>query len=100
MKYKEEKRMTDWKAIGKEKQEKFEQKINDWNNTVMHYREGWLDFTGLVEISTDDWGVRVTLTSEQHDGPVTLSGAWEVISVWKDGMSAAYVNWSLSELET
>jgi len=92
--------MTDWKAIGKEKQEKYEQKINDWNNTVMHYNEGWLDFTGLVEISTDDWGVRVTLTSENYDGPITLSAAWEIISVYSDGMSAAYVNWSLCEIET
>ena len=92
--------MTDWKAIGKEKQEKYEQKINDWNNTVMHYREGRLDFSGLVEISTDDWGVRVTLTSEHYEKPVTLSAAWEIISVYSDGMSAAYVNWSLCEIET
>ena len=91
--------MTDWKAIGKEKQEKYEQKINDWNNTVMHYREGRLDFSGLVEISTDDWGVRVTLTSEHYEKPVTLSAAWEIISVYSDGMSAAYVNWGLSEIE-
>ena len=92
--------MTNWKAIGKEKQEKYEQKINDWNNTVMHYREGRLDFPGLVEISTDDWGVRVTLTSEHYDGPVNLSASWEIISVYSDGMSAAYVNWGLSEIET
>ena len=46
--------MTDWKAIGKEKQQKYQQKIIQWNNTVMHYREGRLAFTGLVEISTDD----------------------------------------------
>ena len=91
--------MTDWKAIGKEKQEKYEQKINDWNNTVMHYREGRLDFSGLVEISTDDWGVRVTLTSEHYEKPVTLSAAWEIISVYSDGMSAAYVNWNLCEIE-
>jgi hypothetical protein len=66
----------------------------------MHYHEGWLDFNGLVEISTDDWGVRVTLTSEHYDGPVTLSASWEIISVYSDGMSAAYVNWSLCEIET
>ena len=92
--------MTDWKAIGKEKQEKYEQKINDWNNTVMHYREGRLDFSGLVEISTDDWGVRVTLTSEHYEKPITLSAAWEIISVYSDGMSAAYVNWSLCKIMT
>ena len=91
--------MTDWKAIGKAKQEKYEQKINLWNNTVMHYREGRLDFTGLVEIRTDDWGVRVTLTSNDYEKPITLSGAWEFISVYEDGMSAAYVNWSLTTVE-
>lgn len=91
--------MTDWKAIGKAKQQKYDQKINQWNNTVMHYREGRLDFTGLVEISTDEWGVKVTLTSNDHEKPITLSGAWEIISVYEDGMSAAYVNWSLTTIE-
>ena len=91
--------MTDWKAIGKTKQEKYEQKINQWNNTVMHYREGRLAFTGLVEISTDDWGVRVTMNSEDYEKPITLSGAWEIISVYEDGMNTAYVNWSLTTIK-
>ena len=91
--------MIDWKAVGKEKQQKYEQKINHWNNTVMHYSEGILSFPGSVEISTDDWGVRITVISEHYDRPVTLSGAWEIISVGGNSMSAAYVNWSLSAIE-
>ena len=91
--------MTDWKAIGKAKQEKYEQKINQWNNTVMHYREGRLAFTGLVEITTDDWGVKVILTSNDYEKPITLSGAWEIVSVYEDGISTAYVNWSLTTVE-
>ena len=97
-KHSEEIRTTDWKAIGKGKQHKYEQKINDWNNTVMHYSEGRLSFPGLVEVSTDDWGVRITVISEHHDRPVTLSGAWEIISVGPNSMSAAYVNWNLSTI--
>ena len=91
--------MTDWKAIGKAKQQKYEQKIKQWNNTVMHYREGRLAFTGLVEISTDDWGVRVTMNSEDYEKRITLSGAWEIVSVYEDGISTAYVNWSLTTVE-
>ena len=92
-------KMIDWKEIGKETQRKHEQKINDWNNTVMHYSEGRLSFPGSVEVSTDDWGVRITVISEHHDRPVTLSGAWEIISVGPNSMSAAYVNWNLSTIE-
>ena len=95
----EEVKTIDWKAIGKETQLKHEQKINDWNNTVMHYSEGRLSFPGLVEVSTDDWGVRITVTSEHHDRPVTLSGAWEIISAGPNSISAAYVNWNLSVIE-
>jgi len=28
-----------------------------------------------------------------------LSGAWEVISVYEDGISTAYVNWSLTTVD-
>ena len=98
MRMSEEVKTIDWKAIGKERQLKYEQKINDWNNTVMHYSEGRLSFPGLVELSTDDWGVRITVISEHHDRPVTLSGAWEIISVGPNSMSAAYVNWNLSTI--
>ena len=94
----DEVKTIDWKAIGKERQLKYEQKINEWNNTVMHYTEGRLSFPGLVEVSTDDWGVRIIVTSEHYDRPVTLSGAWEIISVGVNSMSAAYVNWNLSTI--
>ena len=94
----DEVKTIDWKAIGKERQLKYEQKINEWNNTVMHYTEGRLSFPGLVEVSTDDWGVRIIVTYEHYDRPVTLSGAWEIISVGVNSMSAAYVNWNLSTI--
>ena len=87
--------MINWKEIGKQIQEKYESKINEWNNTVMNYREGPLNFPGIVEIKTDDWGVRITLISEHYDRPITLSAAWEILSVSEDGMSAAYVNWHI-----
>ena len=87
--------MTDWKAIGKKRQVKYESKINEWNNTVMNYSEGPLNFSGIVEIKTDDWGVRITLISEHYDRPITLSAAWSILSVSENGMSAAYVNWHI-----
>jgi hypothetical protein len=95
--------MINWKEIGKERQDKYESKINEWNNTVMNYSEGLLTFRGRVEIKTDDWGVRIALLSEHcdrpitlsDDRPITLSASWEILSVSENGMSAAYVNWSL-----
>ena len=87
--------MTNWKEIGKKIQDKNESKINEWNNTVMNYSEGPLNFPGRVEIKTDDWGVRITLISEHYDQPITLSAAWSILSVGDNGMSAAYVNWHI-----
>ena len=45
--------------IGKENQLKYEGRINQWDNSMMHYHEGTLDFIGLVKITTDDWGVEL-----------------------------------------
>ena len=89
----------DWKAIGKERQNKYQEMINNWDNTVMYYREGTLELIGLVEIKTDDWGVKVKLNSEQYHSPITLSAAWEILYASVHGMSAAYVNWRLSVIE-
>ena len=32
--------MTNWNEIGKENQLKYEDQINQWDNSMMHYREG------------------------------------------------------------
>ena len=88
--------MIDWQEIRKERQEKYESKINEWNNTAMNYSEGALSFQGIVEIKTDDWGVKITLISEHYDQPISLSAAWSILSVGDNWMSASYVNWSLS----
>ena len=89
---------TDWAAIGKENQNKYEKMILGWNNTVMHYSEGRLDFPGLVEVYTDDWGVRITLNSDHFHRPITLSGAWEILTLGEDYIHAAYVNWTLRKI--
>ena len=39
------------------------------------------------------------MNSDDYGKPITLSGAWEVISVYEDGISTAYVNWSLTTVE-
>ncbi len=87
--------MINWEEIRKERREKYESKINEWNNTMMNYSEGGLSFRGRVEIKTDDLGVKITLISEHYDKPITLSAAWCILSVGDSWMSAAYVNWSL-----
>jgi hypothetical protein len=61
----------------------------------MNYEEGRMASKGRVEITTDDWGVKIMLHSDDFDDPVKLSAAWCIIRVYENGMSGAYVNWYL-----
>ena len=82
--------------IGKEKQAKYQKRILSWNNTVMDFEEGRIRARGTVEITADDWGVTIMLTSDSFDKPVRLSGVWSILSVGERSISSAYTNWYLS----
>ena len=43
--------MTNWDEIGKENQLKYEGRINQWDNSMMHYREGPCAHTRLYWFS-------------------------------------------------
>ena len=79
----------------KEKKEEFESLIQSWNGTEMWFQERMLQFPGIVQITTDDWGVKIIFTSESFDNPVRLSGVWSILSVGESSISSAYTNWYL-----
>ena len=85
-----------WEENAKEKQEKFQDRILSWNNSVMDFEEGRISARGTVEITADDWGVKIIFTSESFDNPVRLSGVWGILSVGETSISSAYTNWYLS----
>jgi len=85
-----------WEEKAKEKQEKFQDRILSWNNSVMDFEEGRIRARGTVEITADDWGVTIMLTSDSFDKHVRLSGVWAILSVGKRSISSAYTNWYLS----
>ena len=85
-----------FEEIGKEKQAKFQDRILSWNNSVMDFEEGRIRARGTVEITADDWGVTIMLTSDSFDKPVRLSGVWAILSVGERSISSAYTNWYLS----
>ena len=53
-----------WEENAKEKQEKFQDRILSWNNSIMDFEEGRISARGTVEITADDWGVKIIFTSE------------------------------------
>jgi len=84
-----------WEEKAKEKQEKFQDRILSWNNSVMDFEEGRISARGTVEITADDWGVKIIFTSESFDNPVRLSSVWSILSVGESSISSAYTNWYL-----
>jgi hypothetical protein len=89
-----------YEEIGKEKQAKYQDRILSWNNSVMDFEEGRISARGTVEITADDWGVKIIFTSESFDNPVRLSGVWSILSVGERSISSAYTNWYLALVES
>ena len=85
-----------YEEIGKEKQAKYQDIILSWNNSVMDFEEGRISARGTVEITADDWGVKIIFTSKSFDEPIRLSGVWSILSVGERSISSAYTNWYLS----
>ena len=84
-----------FEEIGKEKQAKYQDIVLSWNNSVMDFEEGRIRARGTVEITANDWGVTIMLTSDSFDKPVRLSGVWAILSVGERSISSAYTNWYL-----
>jgi hypothetical protein len=62
------------------------------------FEEGRLRFHAKAVLECDEWGVTVRLEPEIDQEPFTVSGAWEILSVWANRLGAAYVGWGISVL--
>ena len=78
----------------KEIKERLEDQVSSFDGREMWYQERLLQFQGTAHITTDEWGVRVRFESENFR-TLTLSGRWDVIVSYSDGLRAQYCDWSL-----
>ena len=60
------------------------------------FEEGRIRLHATAQLECDEWGVSVRLEPESDREPFTVSGAWEILSVWKNRVGAAYVSWGIS----
>jgi hypothetical protein len=74
--------------------EKLEAHVTSFDGREMWYQERMLQFQGTAHITTDEWGVRVRFESENFR-TLTLSGRWDVIVSYSNGLRAQYCDWSL-----
>ena len=74
--------------------ERLEAQVASFDGREMWYQERMLQFQGTAHITTDEWGVRVRFESENFR-PLTLSGRWDVIVSYSNGLRAQYCDWSL-----
>ena len=75
--------------------ERLETHVASFDGREMWYQERLLQFQGTAHITTDEWGVRVMFESENFR-TLTLSGRWDVIVSYSNGLRAQYCDWSLS----
>ena len=78
----------------KEIKERLEDQVSSFDGREMWYQERLLQFQGTAHITTDEWGVRVRFESENFR-TLTLSGRWDVIVSYCNGLRAQYCDWSL-----
>ncbi len=74
--------------------ERLETHVATFDGTEMWYQERMLQFQGTAHITTDGWGVQVRFESENFR-TLTLSGRWDVIVSYSNGLRAQYCDWSL-----
>ena len=68
--------------------------VESFDGREMWYQERMLQFQGTAHITTDEWGVRVRFESANFR-TLTLSGRWDVIVSYSNGLRAQYCDWSL-----
>ena len=74
--------------------QKLEAHVTSFDGREMWYQERMLQFQGTAHITMDEWGVRVRFESENFR-TLTLSGRWDVIVSYSNGLRAQYCDWSL-----
>ena len=74
--------------------ERLETHVASFDGREMWYQERMLQFQGTAHITTDEWGVRVRFESANFR-TLKLSGRWDVIVSYSNGLRAQYCDWSL-----
>ena len=74
--------------------ERLEVNVASFDGREMWYQERMLQFQGTAHITTDEWGVRVRFESDNFR-TLTVSGRWDVIVWYSNGLRAQYCDWSL-----
>ena len=74
--------------------QRLEARVTAFDGREMWYQERMLQFQGTVHITTDEWGVRVRFESENFR-TLTLSGRWDIIVSYSNGLRAQYCDWAL-----
>ena len=74
--------------------ERLEAHVASFDGREMWYQGRMLQFQGKAHITTDEWGVRVRFESDNFR-TLTLSGRWDVIVSYSNGLRAQYCDWSL-----
>jgi hypothetical protein len=64
------------------------------------FTEGVLNFICDATVRCTDWGVSVHLKPGTEQAPFTVDGAWEILSLFEERLSAAYVGWSIEVIDT
>ena len=85
----------DQKRLLKEKRNKLELHIlSTFDGKEMWYQEKRLQFKGIANITTDEWGVCINFKCENKK-TFHLSGRWDVIIAYTNHIGAQYCGWSL-----
>ena len=74
--------------------QRLEPLLRSFDGREMWYNERLLQFQGIAHITTDEWGVRVRFESENFR-EIKLSGRWDILVPYSNGVSAMYCDWSL-----
>ena len=88
-------RSEDLKELLNEKRANLEAHIlTTFDGKEMWYQEKRLQFKGIANITTDEWGVSIRFECENQKTR-SLSGRWDVIIAYADHIGAQYCGWSL-----
>lgn len=79
------------KAIREQKEQPL---LDAFQGSKMWFHEKYLLFETTVNIETDAWGARITLSSIAHP-TFTISGRWDMINFGSDYIGCSMVGWSL-----
>ena len=68
--------------------------LDTFNGKEMWFQERRLQFKGVPNITTDEWGVSIQFVSENFR-TLSLSGRWDIIVSYKNGLGAQYAGWTV-----